>query len=276
MIALEKQQYHKALKALDQVSINTLFVQDVLEERITGEVYADQQAHPSTFYVLHPYGMSLLFGSCNNQAFNQAFKAYSLNSTKARNGFEWMQAYPNDWHQTLTELYDNHLIRQADNSENLCSGIVELNTRVNFKFNPAKYQVIKENLAPLDGIFVKTAGKEFDAMTGSVIPSSFWRDQQDFLRHGAGISYYQDGKLACTAYAAFLVDNKLEFGIETLPAFRGKGIAKQTCSRLIDYCLAHDLEPVWACRLENVASFQLAQKLGFEPTTLHPYYRLSE
>jgi RimJ/RimL family protein N-acetyltransferase len=72
------------------------------------------------------------------------------------------------------------------------------------------------------------------------------------------------------------MDNMLELGMETVPKFRGKGFAQHTCSQLIDYCLDNDYEPIWACRLENIGSVRLAEKLGFKSTIQIPYYRLSD
>jgi RimJ/RimL family protein N-acetyltransferase len=82
------------------------------------------------------------------------------------------------------------------------------------------------------------------------------------------------GKLASTAYSAFILEKKLEIGIETLEEFRGKGYAYHTCCALIGHCIENGLEPVWACKLENNASFRLAQKLGFVRCAEIPYYRL--
>jgi len=80
--------------------------------------------------------------------------------------------------------------------------------------------------------------------------------------------------LVSTAFSAFVHGHLLELGIETLAGFYGRGFAQFTCSALIDYCLENNLEPVWACRLENTGSYKLAQKLGFEVEHLLPYYQL--
>ncbi|MHA7830076.1 MAG: GNAT family N-acetyltransferase [Flagellimonas sp.] len=272
MIELKEQDYYKASESLKKVTYNSLFARAVIEGRVTGKVYADSQNEPNTFYVIHPYGMTLLFGSNKNQDFNLAFK----NKSGSRDTFEWMQAYPNDWDNTLRELYGNTLIKFSDNRDNCNTGIIELNTRVNFQFNPQKYFEFKKDLKPLNGTIIRTSEREFNEMTGSVIPSNFWDNAVDFLTNGIGFSHYFNGQLSCTAYSAFLIDNMLELGMETLPKFRGKGIALHTCSRLIDYCLENNLEPIWACRLENIGSFNLAKKLGFEPTVQIPYYRLSK
>ncbi|MBP7847104.1 MAG: hypothetical protein KAZ94_03120 [Burkholderiales bacterium] len=45
------------------------------------------------------------------------------------------------------------------------------------------------------------------------------------------------------------------------------------CARLIDYTLAHNLEPIWACRKGNQGSYNLAQLLGFVPVRELAYYQ---
>jgi L-amino acid N-acyltransferase YncA len=67
----------------------------------------------------------------------------------------------------------------------------------------------------------------------------------------------------------------LELGMETEPEFRRKGFASIITAKLIDYCLERDLEPIWACRDGNKASYNLAVKLGFEPVAYLPYYELA-
>ena len=50
-----------------------------------------------------------------------------------------MQAYTKDWDQVLSELFVEHLFKAADNDTKMDTGIIELNTRVNFRFNEKKY-----------------------------------------------------------------------------------------------------------------------------------------
>ena len=94
--------------------------------------------------------------------------------------------------------------------------------------------------------------------------------------NGIGFSLLYKNKLATTAYSAFIIEDKLEIGIETIEEYRGKGFAQYTCAALIDYCITNNYEPVWSCRLENIGSYKLAIKLGFEPTRKLPFYRLSK
>ena len=111
-------------------------------------------------------------------------------------------------------------------------------------------------------------------MTGTVVPKSFWDNAGAFLNRGAGFSIIYKGKLACTAYSAFVVDQYFELGIETLPQYHGMGFARAACQALINYCLKHNYEPVWACRKGNAGSIHLAEKLGFEVSMETPFYYL--
>lgn len=203
------------------------------------------------------------------------FKDYALNTNSVRNEFEWMQVYPNTWDKILSELFGDKLIKEASNTTKKETGIIELNTRVNFKFNKAKYlKSIKDTLPP-NCTIIQTDKDVFTKMKGNVIPSNFWDSSEDFLNKGMGFSLLYNNRIASTAYSAFVHKNKLEIGIETLDEFRGKGFAYYSCSALIDYCLANGYEPDWACRLENTSSYKLALKLGFEPCEELSYYRLS-
>ena len=76
------------------------------------------------------------------------------------------------------------------------------------------------------------------------------------------------------AFAAFRLEDQLEIGVETYPAFRGMGLAKYAAAAVIDYCIAEGLQPIWACRKQNAASLALALALGFVPSSEGPYYYL--
>jgi GNAT superfamily N-acetyltransferase len=275
MIVLDKIGYYKAGEALRQVIINNLFARSVVEKKVNGSVYVDNVDSPKTFYIVHPYGMSLLFGDHTNKEFNARFREHALNTNKGRDKHEWMQAFPKAWDNVLGELFKDHMIRSDDNSGNIKRNIIELNTRVNFKFNEKSYNARQ---TPLDENIkvIRTDRKIFDDMKGSVVPYYFWNSADDFLENGIGFSVFYKDRLASTAYSSFIHDDKLELGIETMEEFRGKGFAKHACAALIDYSLKNKYEPVWACRLENIGSYKLALKLGFEDVARIPYYRLND
>ena len=274
MISLQKEQYSKLLEPIKSITNNNLFARAVAERVVEGEIFVDNVENPKSFYLLHPYGMSLLFGDSKNEAFNLAFKKYALNENRSRKIIEWMQVFPADWDAVLQDLLSDNLV--SPSSESTSSHAIEQNVRVNFKFNEEIFlrgTLANEKSDPAVEI-LRTDREAFEKMTGTVVPINFWNDADDFINKGVAFSLYYDGKLASTAFSAYLHDDKLELGIETYDEFKGKGLAYKACSALIEYCIENGFEPVWACKRDNVGSYQLAQKLGFENVKEISYYRL--
>lgn len=127
MKLLETEVYLRVADSITTVEINTLFARAMIKQKVQGKIYVDNPKSPQTFYILHPYGMSLLFGKNHNDGFNQTFKNYVLNINGERSHDEWMQTYPNDWDIVLRSLF-----KQSE-------PIIESETIVNFKFNKKKY-----------------------------------------------------------------------------------------------------------------------------------------
>lgn len=275
MILLDKSDYNKVIQPFKKVTINSLFARTVIEQTVSGNIYVDDPINPNTFYVVHPYGMTLLFGDSNNEKFNEDFKNYALNKEKSRDNFEWMQVFPNNWDNILSSLFKDVLVKSADNTEKAEKGIIEINTRVNFKFNIAKHQPLSAQIIDQDISIVRADGQMFRDMQGSVVPLYFWDSEEDFLKHGIAFALFYKGELASMSFSSYWLGNEFEMGIETKENFRGKGFAELVCKAIIDYCVENNYEPIWSCRLENIGSYKLAQKLGFEPTFYLPYYRLS-
>lgn len=280
MLELESKDYYKAIMPLSYVNINTMFAEAVVNQVIPGIVYVDCVDNPSTFYVAHPYGMSLLFGESDNEVFKRNLFDYITNKNKTRHQQEWLQVDPaGDWTEILESMYNSHnskLMNNDDSSHMNDQPAIIRNTRVNFSFNRETFLNSKGSFHSQDHEVVRMTKELFLSQAGSVNPKGFWRDAEQFLTDGAGYSILCDGQIASTAFSAFRNEHQLEIGIETTEAYRGKGFAYAVCSALITYCLAHRLEPVWACRLENEGSYKLAHRLGFETSVTIPYYRLVE
>lgn len=225
MILLETKDYYKAAASITTVRINTLFARAVIEQKVQGKIYVDNPESPQTFYILHPYGMSLLFGKSNNEKFNQKFKNYVLNINEERCHDEWMQTYPNDWDIVLRNLFEQPEL------------IMEFDVRVNFKFNEKKYVQTKQTFDSDNIRIHSTTENDFKEMVGTVIPSKFWKDSNDFVSNSIGISVYYDNRLASIAFAACIEGNTLELGIETNELYRGKHLAYKACSALFGLLL---------------------------------------
>lgn len=275
MLLLPREKFFLLKEKIKEVRMNNLFARSVIEQHVTGKIYVDNTDNPKTVYVVHPYGMSLLFGDYSNRDFNSQFKSYILGGDSGLHTSEWLQTFPREWDEVIQNLFGNMIVKPSVNT-NQPAGQIELHTRVNFNFNKEKYLQRRKAIVSDSDRIVETDSSHFEQMPGSVIPMKFWDSAADFIARGKGFTLLHHGEIASTAYSAYVHENMLEMGIETVEKFRGMGYAGLTCSRLIDYCLDHNLVPVWSCRYENTASYLLAQKLGFEPTVMVPFYRINK
>jgi GNAT superfamily N-acetyltransferase len=243
--------------------INTLFVESVLCGHVDGTFFCDDECDPRAFYVVHPYGMALLWGSSEREDWLAWLRAHLSEQHRPT---EWLQVYPDAWVP---------IVEAALTEQSVANG-AEKHTRVNFTFDRSEYLRARAALNPAieRASIVATTEAMFDAIEGSVVPKHFWRDANQFMCMAGGFSAIVEGELAATAFCSYRHGMQLEIGIETEPRYRGHGLAQLVASVLIDDCLRRGLEPVWACRLENVGSYRLATKLGFIPVRHLPYYRL--
>jgi hypothetical protein len=264
-----------------EIPFNTFFIKVIIQRKVNGILYVNDPSNPEVCLAFHPYGMLLLCGRTNDIRFNHELKDFLLNTRYARP--LWLQVYPSVWSELLPEILDERLIKYSSNqfpsrAESEFSllnrkNVVET-TRVNFTFNQKKYQDSPRIEIPPALKIIKVNAQLFDTMPGTVIPRYFWNSFKDFSRYGIGFSVLNDDNLLSTCCSAFIIDNNYEIGIQTVPGNQNKGYAELACRTYIDYCLSQGYKPVWACRKDNLGSYKLALKLGFEPTFELPYYCL--
>lgn len=275
MLELDKDSYSKVAGLVGEVPFNSLFARVVLEKKVSGRVFVDDNLSPSVCLVVHKYGMALLCGDYRNDSFNSALRSFLKNDSLNKGSAKWMLCHPDEWEDVLRTLLGKDLVNAASSrgkggSRKATARCVLKTERVNFRFdaNPAF-----ANLELPRGFGLKRVNLDiYDKITGSVIPRSFWDSAEDFLRSGVGFSLLNNGRVVSTCFSSFIVGSKLELGVETDPAYRNRGLSIHAGIEMIDYCLSKGFEPVWACSRDNTPSFKLALKLGFLPSTYHPYY----
>ena len=263
MFLLPSQDYPVALTQLNTVDINHYFAKSVLVGHSKGKVYVDNLERPKNFYIICHYGMSLVYSQPVNKGFvNKLAQHMTLNNQNHQQQ-EWLQAYPDNWHQALAV---------ATKSQQLPA--MEKQTRVNFEFSPELFSQVKrpDDLQLVEPMTIP----HFNQIEGDVAPKHFWLSSEKFAAKGKGFVTCINNKVVSAAYSSCIDKGILEIGIESDANYRNKGYAYLVCFKLISYCLENNLIPVWACRHENTASFNLAQKLGFKPTKFLPYYPLKQ
>lgn len=272
MIVLDRKKYQIAMDAVKKIPFNTLFAETVIKREVDGTIYADDASNPSVFYILHPYGMSLLCGSVENMNFNKRFCEYCLNRENIRKSYDFMQVYPFKWEGVLDKILGNNIARYRNG---ISTAKIRKASRINFKFSSEKYRKFLSLLKKTNdlNISVIDAGI-YSGFKGSVIPENFFKNYNDFEKRGKGFTLLSGNIPVSIAFSSFITENRLELGMETDTSHRGKGYASIICSKLIDFSIKNGYDPVWACMYENTASFNLAKKLGFEENLKLPYYIL--
>lgn len=76
---------------------------------------------------------------------------------------------------------------------------------------------------------------------------------------------FVDGVAASFCYACFTTESLWDVSIDTVEAYRGRGLAAHTVRFMIDRMRERRLEPVWAALESNGPSLRLAARLGFTP-----------
>jgi len=260
MYKLDKDKYGILLDHLLTLPFNTLMARSVVCGHAEGTIYVDNTENPQTYYIVHAYGMTWLAGNSDNQAFNHWLRDYFQGKSFERKRDEWLQAYPRDWDEFMNGLVEEN--------------IAALNTRINLKFSEAKFYETYNNIEKIDYEIIETPMEMLFEINGTVVPKDYWISLEKYSEIAKAFSVVVDGKPVCTAFTSARHDNQLEIGIETTEAFRGMGLAYFACAKLIEHCITNNLEPVWACRLENTASLNLSKKLGFVEILRAPYYHV--
>lgn len=74
---------------------------------------------------------------------------------------------------------------------------------------------------------------------------------------------FSDAVPVCFSYAGWMTETLADISVDTLAAYRRRGLASATAIALIDEIIASGKSPVWGAIENNTASLGLADKLGF-------------
>ncbi len=88
---------------------------------------------------------------------------------------------------------------------------------------------------------------------------------RDMIELGHTVCAILDGaSIVCVAYTNLPPEAKsVEIGVETAPAYRRRGFAKDCMSALIRELAKNEIKPVYYCSQSNKPSLRLARSLGF-------------
>ena len=100
----------------------------------------------------------------------------------------------------------------------------------------------------------------------------FWSTAEAFLAKGMGYAVVVERRIVSLCFSAFVADATHAIDIETEDMHRRKGYGERAARRFVEACLAEGLHPHWDCMQENIASWSLAEKLGFRRAAEYSLY----
>ncbi|MGZ3677474.1 MAG: GNAT family N-acetyltransferase [Ktedonobacterales bacterium] len=96
---------------------------------------------------------------------------------------------------------------------------------------------------------------------------------EDFLRSKFGYCLQHGHELIAWCLSEYNHGDRCELGIETLPSFHRRGLALVTAGATLAHAQAHGITTIgWHCWAHNVASSNLAQRLGFGLVEEYPVW----
>jgi len=284
MIAFSPSDFSRLLPLLRTAPINVYFAEAVLRGQVRGFVWVDDPRDPRAFLIAHACGLSLLGGETDDPRFLAGLRDYLTNAGGFRTRPEFLQAFPAGWHAKLPALLGDVFlsaatlrarhVADADLKSLIRERVVEQG-RCNFRFDRERFRA-RRGLPLPAGFRISRLGADGFAPWPdmAVPPAEFWNDAEDFARRSVAFAVMHEAKPVCLAFAALVLEDVIEIGIETRAEFRGRGFAWHACAAFIGHALERGLEPVWACRSGNLGSRRTAESLGFVPTVETPYYGL--
>ncbi|WP_339229288.1 GNAT family N-acetyltransferase [Oceanobacillus sp. FSL K6-2867] len=250
MEMLKETDYYRVLPVLIENSRRCpTFVYSVVDNIISGIVYADDQVQPTTVLIGTKNGVYFIGGNECNTAFNDAFFTWYKQHTSERARFTLFSATGN-WDSVICQLFKGEIFQMK---------------RYSFEFNIRDYPVIKKQLP--GGFTIRKISKETIEMSSHFKKSyyeQYWDGISNFLKYGFGFCVINDDReVVSECTSIFIGQSFAEIDIVTQNQYAGKGFASILGELFIDKCSERGLTPGWDCDVNNISSIKLAAKLGF-------------
>jgi RimJ/RimL family protein N-acetyltransferase len=97
----------------------------------------------------------------------------------------------------------------------------------------------------------------------SIWVANTWGGGKPLAHSGYGWGAWVDGVLASVACTFFLGNDFEDIGVVTEPGYRRLGLSTACCYELCLDIIARGRKPSWSTSTDNIASWRIAEKLGF-------------
>ena len=111
----------------------------------------------------------------------------------------------------------------------------------------------------LDDVRLQNLDLVFEEISGE------WPSVARFLQNGFGVVVRNEDAVVSWCTAEYVSEGRCGVGIETIPAFQGRGLATRAATAFVAVCATRGITAHWESWRDNHPSLRVAQKVGFQP-----------
>lgn len=262
-VRIESDRYHLVEGLLKgSESVFTPCPLSILEGTIDGIVFVDNQDQPKCAAVLSTdFIGGRLIGDALNGEFNEGFIAMMKEHILSKNGSSnfrlFWSAASETWDELIFRIFGYNVFRIS---------------RTQFQFDKDIFEALAPeethpNVHRIDAATINSHESLRREIEG------LWGSAENYLQHGVGwVAISSEGRVMGRCNAAFVGGGSAELAIQVNKGVRGQGIGFQLARNFIRDCLDRGVTPNWTCDTQNVPSFKMAQKLGFQADANYNFF----
>ena len=124
----------------------------------------------------------------------------------------------------------------------------------------------------IDGALLRDSGIVFSEV-GEFDFDQMWVGVENFLDKGAGFCALAGQEVVAWCMSDCAAGKQIDVGVFTHPAYRRRALGTIVVAATVEHCLRQGFRAVgWHCNAENVASWKLAEKVGFKRHRTYHYF----
>lgn len=255
VVELNRLNFNKVTDLFKGLEYN-LSIFSVINKINPGRIFVNDADNPTAALLISPEGMYFT-GDAKDNAFNcelnNVLKYDIFKKALEKSDVDYMVFYSsNEWENSFKDIF-NSLYPIEDDRRYLELEIGEFDI-----------VEVSENVKKIDReMLLDNNLKEIDDIRETIIEN--WSSIDNFLKNGFGYVYIIDGGIVSRCITDCVVEDRCELGVETEKDYRKKGYCTQVVIAALNYCKGNNIKNVgWHCWDNNIPSYKLAEKVGFE------------
>jgi RimJ/RimL family protein N-acetyltransferase len=259
---------YEVVRSLFQGFDYSLSIHAAIEGNNPGRIFVDDPEQPHTALALTVEG-TLLAGNFENPTTNEDLSRLFEERIFTGEVFveeDWsmtLAVYPEAWEAKLIELIPTHRAFVLPHYHYLCREV-----RFDWRRHlPKGYSVHRIDQDLLGDPALAIPEDIFDLIQRR------WGGLDRFVTKGAGFCVLHDNEVVSRCIADCAAGDRIDLEAMTISAHRRRGLATVVSAATVEYCLSRGYTAVGChCEQGNLASWQTAEKVGFERTREYTYY----